>query len=247
MTLKGKVVLVTGGARRIGREIALQAAAQGADVALTFRDSASAARALAATLRQRGVRALAVRCDVRRERSVQRAVAALAAHFGGIDVLVNNAAVYETVAFDAITLAQWDRVFATNTRGPYLVARACLPWLRRRQGRIINLGSLGGLQPWPTHAHYCASKAALTMLSQVMARALAPDIAVNCVAPGVIEFAGTRGRSRGESLPRKLAARTPMQRNGTAADVAAAVLFFASAPHFITGQTLLVDGGLSLV
>lgn len=256
MSVQGKVVLVTGGAQRIGREIALQAATQGADVALTFRESAGAARALAATLRQRGVRALAVRCDVRQERSVQRAVAAIAARFGGIDVLINNAAVYETVAFDAITLAQWDRVFETNARGPYLVTRACLPWLRRRKGRIINLGSLGGLQPWSTHAHYCASKAALVMLSQVMARALAPDIAVNCVAPGMIEVEGARGRTYGdqrqraraeESLPKKLAARTPMQRNGTAADVAAAVLFFASAPHFITGQTLVVDGGLSLV
>lgn len=165
--------------------------------------------------------------------------------FGGIDVLVNNAGIYETAAFEKITLEQWDNIFATNARGPFLMAQACLSTLRERRGRIINLGSLGGLRPWPTHAHYCASKAALTMLSQTMARALAPEITVNCVAPGMIDTEGTR--ARGESLPKKLAQRAPMQRTGTPADVAAAVMFFAAAPYFITGQRLVVDGGLSLV
>jgi 3-oxoacyl-[acyl-carrier protein] reductase/pteridine reductase len=123
------------------------------------------------------------------------------------------------------------------------MSQAALKTLREHKGRIINLGSLGGLRPWATHAHYCTSKAAVTMLTQVMAKALAPEIAVNCVAPGMIDV----GEKSGSTFLRKLAAKTPMQRNGSAQDVARAVLFFATAPHFITGQVLAVDGGLGLV
>jgi 3-oxoacyl-[acyl-carrier protein] reductase/pteridine reductase len=245
LDLHGKTILITGGARHIGREIALAAAARGADVAITYLESQRAAEQLLRDLERQATRAVAVHCDVRDERSVRRAVGEIIKRLGGIDVLVNNAAIYETVAFDKISVKQWDNIFATNARGPFLVTQACLPSLRGRLGRIINLGSLGGLRPWPTHAHYCASKAALTMLSQSMARALAPEVAVNCVAPGMIET--ERTQRRGAPLSKKLAARTPMRLNGTPADVAAAVLFFATAPHFITGQTLVVDGGLSLV
>ena len=156
-------------------------------------------------------------------------------------MLVNNAGLYEIAELESLTVEQWDNIFATNARGPFLVARACLPHLRKSRGRIINLGSLGGLRPWATHAHYCASKAALHMISQVMAKAFAPEVAVNCVAPGMIDLESKRSR-----LATRLAEKTPMQRNGTAADVAAAVLFFAASPQFVTGQTLVVDGGLSL-
>jgi 3-oxoacyl-[acyl-carrier protein] reductase/pteridine reductase len=177
------------------------------------------------------------------EREVKEAVAEVEREMGGIDILVNNAANYETVPFEELTVAQWDRMFASNARGPFLVSRACLKSLRKRQGRIINLGSLGGLRPWASHAHYCASKAALTMLSQIMAKALAPEIAVNCVAPGMIDT----GENPGSKTLKHFAEKTPMRRNGTNQDVAEAVLFFATAPKFITGQTLIVDGGLSLV
>ena len=162
---------------------------------------------------------------------------------GGLDVLVNNAAMYETVPFEEITVQQWDQMFASNARGPFLVSRAAIPSLRKRQGRIINLGSLGGLRPWASHAHYCASKAALTMLSQVMAKALAPDISVNCVAPGMIDT----GENPSSKTLKHFAEKTPMRRNGTNDDVAEAVMLFATAPKFITGQTLVVDGGLGLV
>ena len=132
-------------------------------------------------------------------------------------------------------------MFATNTRGPFLVAKAAHTHLNAARGRIVNIGSLGGLHPWATHAHYCTSKAALHMLSQTMAKAWAPEISVNCVAPGMIVATGDLSAGY-ESF----AAKTPMKRNGTAQDVAAAVLFFAMAPHFITGQLLAVDGGLGL-
>ena len=240
--LRGKAALVTGGARRIGREIALALAAAGADVAITYLDSEPEARQTCEDIRRQGVRALALACDVRQEKSVRNVVRKVTQEFGGLDVLVNNAAIYETVEFEKITARQWDEMFAVNARGPFLVSQAALKPLRQRQGRIIHLGSLGGLRPWATHAHYCASKAALTMLTQVMAKALAPEIAVNCVAPGMIDLKD----GRDAALLRKIAGKTPMRRNGSAEEVVRGVLFFATAPRFITGQVLAVDGGLGL-
>ena len=241
-SLSGKTVLVTGGAKRLGRAIALAAANSGADIAITYRDSEREARALVGKLAQHGVEALAIRCDVTDEPSVHEMVEEVAGELGGVDVLINNAANYETVEFEKITVAQWDAMFASNTRGPFLVSREALPHLRKRRGRIINMGSLGGLRPWATHAHYCSSKAALHMLTEVMAKALAPEIAVNAVAPGMIEL----GDKSAMAFMKKMAKQTPMQRNGTETDIAAAVMFFAAAPHFITGQVLAVDGALGL-
>jgi NAD(P)-dependent dehydrogenase (short-subunit alcohol dehydrogenase family) len=241
--LSGKVVLITGAARRIGREIALQAASRGADIAFTYLTSQKDAEKLAAEIGRMDRQAFALRCDVTDEREVKEAVAEVEREMAGIDILVNNAANYETVPFEELTVAQWDRMFASNARGPFLVSRACLKALRKRQGRIINLGSLGGLRPWTSHAHYCSSKAALTMLSEIMAKALAPDIAVNCVAPGMIDT----GENPGSKTLKHFVEKTPMRRNGSNQDVAEAVLFFATAPKFITGQTLVVDGGLSLI
>jgi NAD(P)-dependent dehydrogenase (short-subunit alcohol dehydrogenase family) len=240
--LSGKTVLVTGAAKRLGRDIALAAAEAGANVAITYRTSAREAESLVAELAKHGGEALALRCDVTDETSVSEMVKEAASELGGIDVLVNNAAIYETVAFDKITVLQWDTLFATNTRGPFLASRAALPYLKKRKGRIINMGSLGGLRPWPTHAHYCSSKAALHMLTEVMAKALAPEIAVNAVAPGMIDL----GEKSAAAFMKKMAKQTPMRRNGTAADIAAAVIFFAAAPHFITGQIMVVDGGIGL-
>jgi 3-oxoacyl-[acyl-carrier protein] reductase/pteridine reductase len=231
---------VTGGAKRIGRAIALELAKAGAEVAITFRGSDAEAQQTVHALQAAGARAFAVNCDVRSEASVNEAVLAAVEQLGGLDLLVNNAGAFETAVLEEITVAQWDAMFETNTRGPFLVAKAAYPHLKAAQGRIVNIGSLGGIHPWATHAHYCTSKAALHMLSQTMAKAWAPEIAVNCVAPGMIVM--------GEVDPayEHLARKTPMQTNGTAQDVAAAVLFFAAGPHFITGQLLAVDGGLGL-
>ena len=240
--LSGKVVLVTGAAKRLGRAIALAAAENGADVAITYRNSATEARGVIRELARHRVEGLAIRCDITDEMSVREMVKEVAAVLGGIDVLVNNAANYETAKFEKITVQQWDAIFATNTRGPFLVSREALPYLRKRQGRIVNMGSLGGLRPWATHAHYCSSKAAVHMLTKVMAKALAPEIAVNAVAPGMIEL----GEKAAAAFMKRMAKQTPMRRNGTAADIAAAVMFFATAPSFITGQVLSVDGGIGL-
>jgi 3-oxoacyl-[acyl-carrier protein] reductase/pteridine reductase len=238
--LAGRRALVTGGAKRIGRAIALELAKAGAEVAITFRGSDAEAQHTVHALQAACARAFAVNCDVRSEASVNEAVLAAVEQLGGLDLLVNNAGAFETAVLEEITVAQWDAMFETNTRGPFLVAKAAYPHLKAAQGRIVNIGSLGGIHPWATHAHYCTSKAALHMLSQTMAKAWAPEIAVNCVAPGMIVM--------GEVDPayEHMARKTPMQTNGTAQDVAAAVLFFAAGPRFITGQLLAVDGGLGL-
>ena len=246
--LQGKTALVTGAARRLGRASALALAEAGADVAITFRHSAREARETVVDLSGSGVRAFALRCDVTDEGSVRAMMKDAGRELGGIDILVNNAANYEAVEFEQLTVSQWDAIFASNTRGPFLVSREALKWMRRKrrnrsvEAKIINMGSLGGLKPWTTHAHYCSSKAALHMLTQVMAKALAPEIAVNAVAPGMIDL----GEKSAAAFFRRMAKQTPMRRNGRADEIAEAVLFFATAPQFITGQILTVDGGLGL-
>jgi NAD(P)-dependent dehydrogenase (short-subunit alcohol dehydrogenase family) len=248
--LEGKTALVTGAAKRLGRATALALAEAGADVAITFRESAREAREVVVDLSGRGVRAFALRCDVTDESSVRTMMKDAGRELGRIDILVNNAANYETAEFEKVTVKQWDAIFASNTRGPFLVSREALKWMRRQrgkgsgpvEGKIINMGSLGGLRPWPTHAHYCSSKAALHMLTKVMAKALAPEIAVNAVAPGMIDL----GEKSAAAFMRRMAKQTPMLRNGRGEEIAAAVLFFATAPQFITGQILAVDGGLGL-
>ena len=238
--LQGKVALVTGAAKRIGRAIALALAEEGADVAITYRDSAEQAAQTVRELEALGVRAAAFYANLREPASIRGAVTQAAADFGSIDILVNNAGHFETAAIENISVEQWDAMFETNTRGPFLAAQAALPHLKASHGRIINIGSLGGMHPWPTHAHYCTSKAALHMLTQTMSKAFAPEISVNCVAPGMI----VNGEVSAEY--EHFARKTPMQRNGRPQEVAAAVIFFATGPHFITGQILGVDGGLGL-
>jgi NAD(P)-dependent dehydrogenase (short-subunit alcohol dehydrogenase family) len=240
--LSGKTVLITGGARRLGRAIALELAEAGADVAITFRNSAREAQHTVIDVGSFGGRAVALRCDITDEKRVRSAVQETVKELGGIDILVNNAANYETAEFGKISLQQWDAIFASNTRGPFLVSREALKYLRERRGKIINMGSLGGLRPWADHAHYCSSKAAVHMLTKVMAKALAPEIAVNCIAPGMIDL----GEKAAAAFMKKMARQTPMRRNGRGEEIAAAALFFATAPHFITGQILAVDGGLGL-
>ena len=238
--LRGKTVLVTGAGKRIGRSIALALAELGADVAITYLASQAEAEETVQALADHDVDALAIRCDLRNPEDIEQTVSAVVNDFGRIDLLVNNAGIFESEALENISVDQWDAMFATNTRAPFLMAKAAYPHLRAAKGRILNIGSLGGLHPWATHAHYCTSKAALHMLSKTMAKAWAPEISVNCIAPGMI----VQGEL--DEAYEHFARKTPMQRNGTADDVAAAAVFFATAPHFITGQLLAVDGGLGL-
>jgi 3-oxoacyl-[acyl-carrier protein] reductase/pteridine reductase len=241
--LKGKTVFITGAARRLGKAIALAMAQAGANVGFTFRSSAREAEETLQEIKAKGAQALAFECDLRRPESAKAAVESVLKRFQQIDLLINNAGVFETANIEAITAEQWDEVFAVNVRAPFLVSQSCIPSLRNSRGRIINMGSLGGEKPWATHAHYCSSKAALHMLTQVMAKALAPEIAVNCVAPGMID---SGAGEKDSALLQRLAVHTPMKTNGSPQDVVSAVMYFATAPHFITGQILTVDGGLGL-
>lgn len=244
-TLRGKSALVTGGARRLGRGIALALAEAGADVAITWRTSEAEAAQTANDLAALGVRAAAMECDVRSETSVRSAVEQTLAAFGRLDLLINNAAIFLSSPLENLPVEEWDAVFETNTRGPFLFAREAITHLRATRGRIVNMGSLGGLHAWPGHAHYCSSKAALHMLTKTMARAFAPEVSVNCVAPGSIVSGSPVGDDIGRAA--RFAEKTPMKRNGTPGDIAEAVLFFATGPSFITGQVLAVDGGLGLL
>lgn len=240
--LRGKTVFVTGAARRLGRAITLAASKAGAQVAFTYLNSHDDAKDTLKQIEQSS-NGFMVQCDITKSETIAQAVRQVLDRFGQIDVLVNNAGIYETVQFEELTEARWDRMFATNVRGPFLVSQHCIPSLRKSHGRIIHMGSLGGKKPWATHAHYCSSKAALHMLTEVMAKTLAPEIAVNCVAPGMIDLGEGEGDAEFFS---RMSKQTPMQRNGTQDDIVSAVTYFASSPHFITGQILTVDGGLAL-
>ena len=244
--LKGEKILITGAARRIGHALALALAEAGANAAITYRNSRDEANATVAEMRAFGTDAFALHCELTEPDSITSAVELAAQALGGLTMLINNAGSFETAGIEQLSVSRWDAMFATNTRAPFLGAQAALPHLRlsaeerTTASRILNIGSLGGQHAWTTHAHYCASKAALHMLTLTMAKAFAPEVAVNCVAPGMI----VTGNAAPEYA--HFVGKTPMQRNGTPADVVEAVLFFASATSFITGQVLTVDGGLGL-
>jgi pteridine reductase len=241
--LTGKVALVTGGAVRVGLEIARALADAGADVAIGYLRSAGAARAAVRDLQARGVRAIALRGDVGRPREARALVAHTVKRLGRLDVLVNNAALFFRTPVDQTTPAQFDRLLAVNLRGPFFCSQAAARAMGRRGGRIINIADVGGVRAWPGYVPYGVSKAGIVMLTRGLAVALAPRIQVNAVAPGVVLL--PEGFPRESS--RRLAARIPMGRHGRPADVAQAVRFFATCSDYVTGQVLFVDGGMSVV
>jgi NAD(P)-dependent dehydrogenase (short-subunit alcohol dehydrogenase family) len=240
--LAGKVALVTGGAARVGRSIALSLAGAGADVAIGYRASAAAAHATVSDLRALGVRAVALRADIGRPAAAQALVAHAARRLGRLDVLVNNAAVFLRTPLAETTAAQWDRVLGVNLRGAFFAAQAAAR-LMPSGGRIVNIADVGGVRAWPGYIPYGVSKAGVIMLTRGLAAALAPRISVNAVGPGVVLLPA--GFPRGAA--RRLRARIPMGRHGRPEDVATAVRFFATCPAYITGQILFVDGGATAI
>lgn len=239
LPLEGRVALVTGGAKRIGRSIAEKLAAEGADVVVNYASSQREAEKLASELRKLGRRALAVRADVSKKREVHHMMESVQREFGRLDILVNNAGTFFAADFDDLTEEQWDRIMGTNLKSQFLCAQAAAPLLKRSgRGHIINISSLGGLLPWPKYTHYCVSKAGVIMLTRCLARALAPEILVNSVAPGTIQFPD-------EAPDEEYIRRAPLHRTGRGSDIADAVFYFASS-DFVTGQILAVDGGRAL-
>jgi pteridine reductase len=238
--LRGKVVLVTGAAVRVGREIARAAAVRGADVVVHYRRSAGEAEALAREIAAAGVRAVTVQADLERAEEARRLVTDALAAMGRIDVLVNNAAIFPRTPVLEVTEEEWDRTLAVNLKAPFLCAQAVAPhMLERGSGKIVNLADVAAFRPWPNYLPYCISKAGIVTLTQTLARALAPAVQVNAVAPGAILFPDDWDAERRE----RLLAQIPMKRTGTPADVARTVLFLLEGSDYITGAVIPVDGG----
>jgi NAD(P)-dependent dehydrogenase (short-subunit alcohol dehydrogenase family) len=236
--LQDRIAVVTGGGRGLGRAIVRRLAAEGADVAFSYRESRAGAEQEAEELRRAGRRVFTAAADARVRGEMARFVDAAAAALGGLDVLVNNVGIFRRVELDALSDADLDEAFAVNVKAAVMAARAAAPHLRRRGGgAIVNVASLGGLRPWKAYLPYCASKAALIMATQVLAAALAPEIRVNAVAPGILDPPGAA-----EPLVEKI----PLRRFGTHGETAEAVLFLATSASYTTGEVLTVDGGRRL-
>ena len=234
--LQDRVILITGAAKRIGRAIALRLAREGARVAIHYHGSEEQARATAAECGN----APLFRANLERVVEIEEMFASVERVCGRIDGLVNNAGRFTRIDPLKITEADWDFIHSVNLKATFFccqqAARRMLP---SGGGRIANLSSLGGLRPWAHHAHYCASKAGVIMLTRALAKALAPKVTVNSVAPGVIPFGEPDDRIR------RLIAKTPAGRAGTGEEIADAVIFFLTTSDFVTGQVLAVDGGLA--
>jgi len=241
--LKNQVALVTGAGRRIGRAIALTLARAGANVIVNYNASRTEARATVSEIRKLGVECDAERADISNARQVKAMFRAVQAAFGRLDILVNNAAVFFPARWDKLTEQDWDRILGINLKGTFFCAQAAARlMLRRERGHIVNISSLGGLQAWPSYMHYCASKAGVIMLTRCLAKALAPKIRVNSVAPGTILFPGEARSPETEAIIRA----TPLKKAGTPEDIAEMVLYLITHDDFITGQVFVVDGGKSV-
>jgi NAD(P)-dependent dehydrogenase (short-subunit alcohol dehydrogenase family) len=241
LSLEGQVALVTGSAKRIGRSVALRLASEGANVVVNYRGSKDEAEEVVEQIAAMGRRSMAIQADVSRKEDVAALFDAVEKEFGRMDILVNNAGMFFPAKFEELTEEQWDRILNTNLKSQFLCSQAAAPILRRSgRGRIINFASLGGLLAWPAYTHYCVSKAGVIMLTRCLARALAPEITVNAIAPGTISFPGDA-----PELAEDFIERAPLKRTGTPKDIEDTVVYLAQS-GFVTGQVMVVDGGRSL-
>ncbi len=244
LPLAGQVALVTGGARRIGRSIALALADAGARVAVHYNTSKEDAEATRAEIEKQGGEAFIIPGDISHVAEARRVAEAALEHFGRVDILVNNAGIWEPHHWDKITEADWDRFLDTNLKAQFFLAQAVAPQMKQRgRGCIINLASIGGLRAWAEFIPYCVSKAGVIMLTRTLARALGPEIRVNAVAPGSIQF---EGESADDPVAREYIRKAPLKRTGTPNDIAQTVLFLCAGAEFVTGQVIVVDGGFTL-
>ena len=243
MTLDGRVTLVTGGAIRVGRAIVQALAADGATVAIHHHRSVEEARSLVTELRSQGRRAEAFRADLTDDAQIASLVADVERSLGPIQILINSAAGFTRAPFLKTDAAMLDAEWRLNARAPFLLTRAVARgMLERREGVVVNILDIGGaLVPWRNYSAYCMTKAAMQMLTQVLALELAPHVRVNGVAPGTVLPPESLGAVEREQLR----SRIPLQRFGTAEDVAAAVRFLITGSDFVTGQVIAVDGGRS--
>jgi NAD(P)-dependent dehydrogenase (short-subunit alcohol dehydrogenase family) len=229
-------VLVTGAAKRIGRVIAIELSRRGFEVAIHYGKSQKEAEEVSHECGGAPI----FQADLANVEEIRRLFREVRERFGLLNCLVNNAARFTRIDALEITEADWDFIHQVNLKATFFCCQEGARQMRELgAGRIVNISSLGGIRAWPEHVHYCASKAGVIMLTRALAKSLAPEITVNSVAPGVISFNDVDARTQA------MIDATPMRRAGTPEEIADAVHFFLTAPTFITGQTLAVDGGLS--
>src|SRR5215831_18901042 len=238
--LNGKVALVTGAGKRLGRAVALRLAEEGAHVAVHYRGSGQEASRVVAEIERLGPRAVAMKAELTSVEEIQKLVQGVAHEFGRIDVLVNSAANFLPSSVISTTEEIWDASLDTNVKGPFFLAQAAAPWLRRARGVIVNFADSGGILGWPGYIAHSVSKAGMILLTKALAKALAPEVRVNGIAPGTITMPGDPPEWEKEFV--KLA---PLRRTGTPEDVVEAVSYLVSA-KFLTGHVLVLDGGRTL-
>jgi pteridine reductase len=236
--LAGRVALVTGAGRRLGRAMAAALAARGMTLAIHFNASREGADALRDEIRAAGGRAECFGADLSDAEAARALPDRVVAGFGRLDVLVNSAAVMERLRFEETTVAQYDAILAVNLRSVFFVTQGAAPHLRAARGKVVNLADLGGLEPWPGFAAHSVSKAGVVMLTRVLARALAPEVTVNAIAPGAVLVPDDYDQAERDRLART----TPLGRLGSPDDVVAALAYLLDG-DFVTGEVLAVDGG----
>jgi NAD(P)-dependent dehydrogenase (short-subunit alcohol dehydrogenase family) len=239
-SLQGRVALVTGAAKRLGRAVAVRLAEEGADVVVHYRSSAAEAQSAVAEMEKLGRRAKAIGADLTSVVDIKRLFDETAKEFGRLDILVNCAANFLLSSIISTTEEVWDASLDANLKAPFFCAQAAAPLLRRSKGTIINFADIGGLLGWPGYIAHSVSKAGVVMLTKVLAKALAPEIRVNAIASGTITMAGDPAEWETDFV--KLAL---LRRTGKPSDIADAVSYLAHA-EFLTGHTLVLDGGRTI-
>jgi pteridine reductase len=240
VALQGRVALVTGAAKRIGRALALRLAREGADVAIHYHRSKLEAEATVAEIENLGRKAVALQADLCSVTDIKRLFQQTDEQFGRLDILVNSAANFLPAHVGDTTEKMWDTALDTNLKAPFFCAQAAAPLLKQSHGVVINFADIGGILPWPGYIPHCASKAGLIMLTKCLAKALAPEVRVNAVAPGTITMSGDPSEWEADFIRR-----SPLHRTGTTDDVTEAVSFLIHA-KFATGHVLVLDGGRTL-
>ena len=239
MQLEGRVALVTGAGQRLGRAFAAALAGRGMSLALHYNASAGGAEALRDEIRAAGGKAECFAADLTDAHAARALPESVARAMGGLDVLVNSAAVMHRIAFEDTTVEQYDTILDLNLRSLFFLAQGAAPALRRARGKVVNIADLGGLEPWPSYPVHSISKAGVVMLTKVLARVLAPDVTVNAIAPGTVLVPDSFDEAQRDRLARD----TPLRRLGTPADATGALLFLLEDADFVTGDVLVVDGG----
>ena len=243
MELEGKVALVTGAAKRLGRSLALALAERGAELAVHYHASEREAHELLAQLKRAGGKPVAVPGDISRAADVERIVEAAMQAFGRIEILVNSAAIFYRTPFATLTEADWDRVLGVNLKGPFLLCRRVGEiMLRQGRGKILNLADIGGMKVWAEYLPYSVSKAGLIALTQGLAKALAPAVQVNAIAPGTVLLPEDTPPDERDRAIRRI----PLARLGSPEDIVRAALYLLES-DFVTGEVLSVDGGQRLI